>query len=338
MAAVRYGKKGGFAMSLFAILLLGTFVAVPIGSPEQVIDDFQYSDVAAARTAWVAAEGSSPVESVAEGQARAVEVAAPFAAKPKLSRVVLDRRVRLDLAAPGEFTLDVASDSPEALGHVTLYFRSGDGWYGAGGALGKKGWQTLHFSKAAFRAEETPAGWGQIDGIRIAVWRGQAKDATLRIRRLSAVTHEVAIVIPAGASRAANGELHSAREAAHGMAEMLGELGLGADAIEDTTLVKGGLGSRKVAILAYHPRLGEEGESALVRFVEKGGKVFVCYSLPHRLGKALGFVEPKYARQERDGQFAEIRFEAADVDGLPDPRDRTRGTSRMPSSPATGLA
>jgi hypothetical protein len=101
------------------------------------------------------------------------------------------------------------------------------------------------------------------------------------------------------------------------MAEMLGELGLGADAIEDTTLVKGGLGARKVAILAYHPRLGEEAETALIRFVENGGKVFVCYSLPHRLGKAIGFVGPKYARQERDGQFAEIRFDAADMPGLP---------------------
>ncbi len=297
---------------------------------EQVIDAFDYANPQAARQVWVAKEGCPPVELTAELTAgltgeddrTVLTVAAPFARRPKLTRAVVDRNVELDLAAPGEFTLEVAADSPEAIAHLTLYFRSGDGWYGAGGWLVRKGWQTIRFSKASFRAEESPAGWHQIDGIRIAAWRGQAKDAALHVRRLSAHSHPVALVIPA---RSANGnsanrddgEVKTALDTADRLAGMLAELGLGSDAIDESAIARGALGNRRVAVLAYNPWLGDETVAALERFVEDGGKLLVCYQLPRRLGKLLGFADPAYFRQQQSGQFAEVRFDAADVPGLP---------------------
>jgi len=284
---------------------------------EQVIDDFRYSDTQAARRAWRAGERTPPVEIAEDGGAPVLQVTAPFATKRDLLRTVIDRRVALDLLAADEFTLQVAADAPEAVEHWTLYFRSGDGWYAADGWLRRKGWQTLHFSKASFRAEDTPAGWHKIDGVRIAAWRGRAVDAKLRIRRLATHRHDVALVIPGRAIRPDDNETATAMETANRLAAMLAELGLGSDAVDEAAVAKGALGDRRVAVLAYNPRLANRTAAALEQFVTNGGKLLICYQLPDRLGRVLGFNNPKYFLQQQPGDFAEIRFDAAGVPGVP---------------------
>jgi len=299
-------------MTPLPLLLLGLLGA------EQDLDTFRFADVQAARRTWVSAEGTPPVELAKDNGQTVLQLVAPFAADAKLPRAVIDRRAVLDLSAAGAFSLEIAADSPEAAGHLSLYFRSGDGWYAGSGSLVKKGWQTVRFSKAGFHTEGTPAGWQKIDGVRIAAWRGAPKDATLQIRRLAAVTHEVALIVPAAATHRGDPEYRAAMDSAALVAGMLEELGLGSDAIEDTALAAGALGKRRVAILAHNPGVSNEGIAALEKFVEGGGKVFVCYSLPERLGRVLGFGNAKYVRPQRPGQFSEIRFEATDIPGLPE--------------------
>ena len=178
----------------------------------------------------------------------------PFAAQPELNRVYIDRDVQLNLAAVGEIGLELLSTVPEASGRISLYFRSGDGWYAGGKGLAAKGWQTLRFSKAAFGVEGRPVGWHQIDGIRIAVWRESSVDFQIRLRALRAIEHDVALIVPAAHARANCG---GPRECRSSVGEMLAELGLGSDAIEDEAMVKGALGNRRMAILAYNPDLSD---------------------------------------------------------------------------------
>ncbi|MEE8452933.1 MAG: family 10 glycosylhydrolase [Thermoguttaceae bacterium] len=293
-------------------------IAIGLLAADRQIDDFQYPTVTTAREAWVAASGTPPVETVRDGGRVALRVTAPFATEPDLVRTVIDRNVRLDLAAAGEIVLDIACDRPEEAGPVTLYFRSGKGWYAGGGSLEKSGWQSLHFSKASFRTEESPTGWHRIDGIRIAMWRGPARDTSFRLGRLAALSHDVALVIPNRSAHAGDGELDTALDAADRLSGMLAELGLGADAIDDVAITQGALGHRKIAILAYNPRLTDAATAALQRFVTGGGKLLVCYQLPGRLADILGFANPKYIRPEQPGHFARIRFDAPDMAGLPD--------------------
>jgi uncharacterized lipoprotein YddW (UPF0748 family) len=296
--------------SLVLLLVLST------SANEQMIDPFDYPDTPAAQRVWRASEGS-PSATVAQDSGRTVvELPAPFASNSELSRVVLDRSAKLDLSTFGAFALEICSSDPQAAGEVTLYFHSGGGWYGAGASLAKPGWQKLLFSKAMFRTEDTPAGWDKIDGIRIAVWRGMAKDGTIRLRRLSAQWHDVAVVIPAAGDKATDGERRSALDAAGLVGEMLTDLGLGYDAIDETAVAQGALAGRRVAILAYNPRITSDAVKALAQFVAKGGKLLACYHLPEPLAQPLGFRMGKYTRQERPGQFAEIRLEG-DITGLP---------------------
>jgi uncharacterized lipoprotein YddW (UPF0748 family) len=298
-------------MTLLPLLLIATFGA------EQVLDTFQYADLQTARQAWVAAEGTPPVTIALEDRLARLCIAAPFATDAKLKRMVVDHQVPLNLAAPGEFLLELAVEPTEAAPSITLYFRSGSGWYGCSMPPKKGGWQTLHFAKSAFSVEGTPRGWQQIDGIRIAAWRGTAHDATVRLRRLTATTHEVALIVPASAARRGDSEQKAAHDVAARVAEMLKELGLGTDLIEESALEENTLGDRKVAVLPYTPHLSEAAATALEQFVDRGGKVLVCYTLPPRLGRWLGFGNAKHVQQERPGQFAEIRFDADGIEGLP---------------------
>lgn len=284
--------------------------------PQDVLDDFSYTSATEAQSSWSASERTPGIGVARDGDRSVLTVNAPFAESPALGRAVIDRSVDLNLAAPGRFELEIAVDPPEACGSLTLYFRSGKGWFGAGGGVADEGWQTVRFSKASFRTEGTPDGWDKIDGIRIACWRGRGKDATVRIRRLAACWSDVALVIPTAAEHPEDREIDAALKVAETVGDMLDDLGLGADAVEDSTLPTGGLGRRRVAIIAYHPHMSGETVNALVDFVEKGGKVFGCYGLPAELANALGFKPGSYHKPD-PGTLAEIRFDASDIQGLP---------------------
>ncbi|MFH1922382.1 MAG: family 10 glycosylhydrolase [Planctomycetota bacterium] len=304
-------------MTVHCLMLLASLTAV---AGEQVIDTFEYADSQAAREAWVASSGTPPAEMVRVDGRSVLQMHAPFATDGELERTILDREVDLDLAVPGQFLLEMAVDVPEVAGRVNLYFRSGDGWYASGGGFAKKGRQTLRFSKASFSIEGEPAGWHKIDGVRISVWRGQPEDYSIRIARLAAVWHDVALVIPAVLPKNAHEgdrEIRNSLRAAEDFGSMLDELGLGADAVEDAALGHGALGQRQVAVLAYNPRLPLEAVEALTRFVEGGGKLFACYNLPSPLAQLLGIGRMQYFRPDEPGTLAEVRFDAPDVPGLP---------------------
>jgi uncharacterized lipoprotein YddW (UPF0748 family) len=63
--------------------------------------------------------------------------------------------------------------------------------------------------------------------------------------------------------------------------------------------------------LPFNPSLSDEAINALDRYVEGEGRVIACYQLPPRLGTSLGFDHAKYVKQDRPGQFAEMRFDGS---------------------------
>ncbi len=145
----------------------------------------------------------------------------------------------------------------------------------------------------------------------------QAVDDFRHADAASVPAARVAVVVPAKAAPGQQGEYRAARETAQTITAMLGELGLDADVIDEDAIVGGALGQRRVVILPYNPTLGNDCAEVLARLVDSGGKLLVCYSLHPRLGTALGFGKAKYVQQQRAGQFAEMRFDALDIAGLP---------------------
>ena len=159
-----------------------------------------------------------------------------------------------------------------------------------------------------------------INGIRLSPWPPpgvNVTDTAVRFRRLASVTSDVAIVLPDKSDGGRKHEVREARENIRTIVAMLEELGLSADTFDQKAVAGGAIGGRRVAILPYNPSLGDDCAASLTRFARSGGKLLVCYWLDSRLGAALGFGRTKYVRQKRDGQFAEMRFDAANVADLP---------------------
>ncbi len=259
--------------------------------------------------------GDPLAEVIAGKQNKTVRWAAPFASKLESARITMDRKIDLDLAVATSFAIQVKGDGEQVDSRVSLYFHSGQGWYSGGAYLRKSGWRKLVFNKEDFAEEGTPAGWDQIDSIRISIWRSEknAKDSAFDLGKLEAFWNQVAIVVP----DAENSEFKTSQAVAERIAQMLRESGVGSDFIDTGSLVSGALGERPLVILPHNPRLGSEALAALGNLVENGGKIFACYSLDAELGEILGFKIADYFAQKKPGDFSALQFENKEVPGLP---------------------
>ena len=311
--------------------ILPVFLVALLGG-QQVLDDFRYADTAAARAVWKADESSPPVEVVREQDRPIMRLSAPFAAQPKLRRTVVDRRVRLDLRSSGGFVLEAAIDDPVLLGGLTLYFRSGSGWYTADKPAGKKGWRTLRFARTSFAVEGTPAGWDKIDGIRLSAWRPLGKDVGdtgVRLRRLAAVWHDVAPIVPVPTHSRTDAELAVAKEASHRLEVMLDELGLGSDPLDEEAIARGDLGRRRIVVLPSNFTPTDACIAALAKFVNSGGKlvIYAAANVPPQLRNALRLADdPNSAVQENDRGAIFDYDVPADTRECAKPTRRNRGT------------
>ncbi len=284
-------------------------------SYEEVIDNFQYASTAEARNTWRAGGGTPALEMITLDGKPVLQVQAPFASDPKLERTIVDREVTVDLSGVGSLVLEIQVSKPELSPRLTLYFRSGQGWFAAGALLAGAGWQTVTFRRSDFSTEGNPIGWHAIDGVRISLWRPGSEDLTIQLRKLAAKWHDVAVILPTS-TPGAKAELDSARRFTSQMATLSEELGVPFDLVEDRAISSGGLSKHRVAILAYHPSLPEDATSGLERFLDRGGKLIAFYTLPGRLASRLGIQRLTYWRPETP-LLAEVRFEAGLIPGLP---------------------
>lgn len=133
----------------------------------ETLETFAYRNDSDARQVWTANEETEPVLAYDGEAGKALRVDAPLATNAKLKRAVIDRKVKLNLAAPTSFVLAVNAAHPLAMDHLTLYFHSSDGWFSCGARMADKGCQTLRFDKRDFGREDSPAGWHDVDRIRI---------------------------------------------------------------------------------------------------------------------------------------------------------------------------
>jgi len=295
-----------------AVVATMTFAADEV----MMIDSFDYPDVEAARKLWKPREAHPPVEVAAEAKTDGgVRIPCPFAAMDT-DRTYADRDVALDLSGISEISLDVLLSDPRAVRSLSLYFRSGAGWYGKSFSL-KQGWNSLAATKASFHTEDQPTGWHAVEGIRLSPWRGEAVDAICTVDNLRARSHTILVVTGDAAVAQGSSEAKSVQQFAEAAVGMLQETGLSVGSVSDADAERGALKKAKIAILAYNPVVTDATAEALKQFVERGGKLVAFYSLRGPLAELLGIRQTGWVKQERPGHFAEIRFDASDVQGLP---------------------
>ena len=301
----------GWGQVSHLILLLAAVLALsPVRSlaGALIIDDFVYTNSAAARLAWVNTGGPAVAmaTSGAWGTDQVMVTTCDFATRA--SRCTWDRTVALNLAAYAEFALEVYAPNPGLFSSFTLYFRSGAGWYGCSATLKQSGWQTLRFAMGDFIPEGTPAGWSQIDGIRLSPWKGASQNTYLAVRQLRAYTPTVLLVRD---TQSTNPDIVQQTIDRH--VAWLGGYNVSCGVITRAGVEAGLLQESRLAILPYNEAVSETEMTRLESFVAAGGKLIVYYLLPGRLAPLLGVQVTSWTL----GDFAAWKFADPAIPTLP---------------------
>lgn len=304
--------------ALTASLVFALTATWAVATEDLVIDDFEYPSAEAAREAWTPAEGAEPAGLFERDGGTALRMNADFTNEgPR--RSVYDRDVELDLSRWGRFSFDMYIDTPGLFRSFTIYFRSGAGWYGAGAGIGRQGWNRVELSRADFKAEDTPAGWHRIDGIRLAAWRGGDGVGFMAVDNLMAHREPYAIVVGTHTIGRQGSEARTVQSVAATVAGLLSEAGIETSSIGEEDVEAGALADYQFAIFPYNPDMTAEEVAAIREYVDGGGHVMAFYSLREGLGDVLGVRSVGWQAAEYEGQFSEIRFEnVEEFEGMPE--------------------
>ena len=233
-------------------------------------------------------------------------------------RAYWDATVNMDLSAWTAFSFDVQIDDPSAVKRASIYFRSGEGWYGGWFELDGRNWKTIPLSRADFYPEGNPAGWDQIRGIRIAFWKQDAINTTARIANFK--THHVAIRIlrntDARASKPQDADF--ANRLTERLQMWFQQYGIPSAVITDDELREAPppMGT-KLIILPFNPVLTNPISQRLRTFTAQGGKLIVAYALDDFIAPLIGLERWQWMRAEPTDAFAFMQFGNGDRYALP---------------------
>ncbi len=313
-------RDGEMIRSVVIVTSMLAGLVSAVGADVAIIDDFSAGEKSA-RTAWRPMIGSPEVSVVKVGGKRALRMVCNFRGT-QIERASWDRRVALDLTGRKGVQFLFRSSGIDSVGHFSIYFRSGRGWYAAGfDAPGPGQWGLVKILKKDAGVEGTPSGWGKIDTIRISAWRGGNTDSEFQIAELAAFGSggRIAIIRGDSAVSKAPGEAKSAQHYANVIAGLLDSVGLNYTMLSDADVSAGRLEGMKLAILPYNPVVPENTSKALVSYMNRGGKLIACYCLRGKLAEHAGIRMGPHVRQKYAGHFASIRPGPGErIEGMPD--------------------
>ena len=302
------GSSGPVGLMVFLVALL---CSVPSLSAEPlIIDSFDYPDDSTAQAAWIERAGSPPVEMADSGDwgsERVMKLPCDFGVQP--TRCYWDGSVPLDLSAQSMFELELFVSASDAVSLFTLYFHSGDGWYGRSVPITENGWQTLRFFKPDFVEEGLPGGWHVVDAIRLSVWKGSDQDTYLAVRELRALTPDVFIVRDDLAGSAA-----TVSRTVELLSDLLEVYDVSFAVIGGSAVEGGYLNGDGMAILPYNETVPDPQMTRIESYVASGGTLMVFYLLTERLEDLLGIDRTGWVQ----GDFAAFTFADNTIQYLPD--------------------
>ncbi|MBI5687753.1 MAG: family 10 glycosylhydrolase [Verrucomicrobia bacterium] len=310
-----------FALPAILSSLLLAAAAVLADNKPGMIDDCHYADDAAAQKAWRPMGGSAPAAAVTLDGRKALRLPCNFAGTT-MERASWDRKVKLDLVPCQGIQFKVFCKNPAPVSHFSVYFQSGGGWYSTGFFPEAAGWSTITINKASTRSEGTPAGWGNIETIRISAWRGRNEDtelfvSDLRMTGVLGVDASVAVVRGESLARGRSGESKAADQFAEGVTQNLAALGIGCSMISDLDLTAERLAKAKLVILPHNPSMPDSAADALIKFLGRGGNLLVFYCLPAKLRSVVKIEGGPHTKASHPGQFSAIRFTDGALPGAP---------------------
>ena len=134
---------------------------------------------------------------------------------------------------------------------------------------------------------------------------------------VSAQQAKIAIVLPSVTSQTSEGDVQYARSVSKRFNRMLNSIGFTADTLEEASLSKAALHSRRLIILPLNSTITAQTTRLLKDFVAKGGKLFVTYNLPRTVAPLLGLQQTDWLKNDPPGRFSTIQLRAPEVLDIP---------------------
>ncbi|HPK00589.1 MAG TPA: hypothetical protein PKW60_13975, partial [Candidatus Hydrogenedentes bacterium] len=293
--------------------------APPAPLTGQALPGMPFTTSEDARAAFKAVGNTAPVDVVEAGGRAMLRMPCVFEGV-ETERAVWDWRGQLDLTRSQGLQFYFYSPDTSPVSYFSLYLRSGDGWYHMTfGAKAPGQWTPVVFDKSATDLEGRPQGWGSIDLVRIAAWRGKHQNTEFYVADLSLYGADAPIGIVRNESAAAdkNSEYKIAAQCTGFVAEQLGALGIPFIIMSDLDLSNAFLRDKQLIILPYNPSMSDAAVQALARFLERGGKLMSFYRLDSRLAPLMGVKSGRYVGRDQNVTFGSIRAAGTPLEGQP---------------------
>ena len=287
-----------------------------------MIDDCRYANDAAARANWSPMSGTAPVTVTNLAGQTVLRLPCNFAGTT-IERASWDRKVKLDLTACRGIKFKLWCRDVSPVGHFSLYFESGTGWYSTSFFPElTNGWNVITIDKVATKTEGKPGGWGQIKTIRISAWRGKDVDTELLLSDMTqadALGGDAVVAVVRGESVAQRDpdEAKVVAQYTEAVTQELRALDIGCAVISDLDVTADRLKSAKLVVLPHNPQMPDNVADELVKYAGAGGKLLVFYSVPNKLRGALHVQGGQHVRAEYTGNFAAMRFATNALPGTP---------------------
>ena len=307
-------------MRLTTAVILITGLTYWVWCAEPPLDDFHYKDQATAAKAWKPMGGTASPRTGTVADRDALLLPCNFDGT-RIERASWDREIKFSLAGHRGISFDIWCRDPGPISSMVIYLQSGKGWYTANFALPEAGrWGTIKIDKEDMGTEGTPAGWNEIQTIRLSAWRGGNTNTELAIRDLRRIEDSGNIYIVRNESALAThpGDAASIHAYPRDIAGQLRKLGLDYSLVSDLDLPNRDMSRAKLVILPYTSQFLPEALRTLEKYVAGGGKIIVFYTLSGDLGKVIGIQPGSHRPANPAGQFSQIRAAGDAPRGMPD--------------------
>ncbi|MBN2450817.1 MAG: hypothetical protein JXR77_10535, partial [Lentisphaeria bacterium] len=248
----------------------------------------------------------------------ALALECPFEARP-LERAFWDLPVRWDLRTAAGVRLELLCADTSPISQCNLYLRARGVWHAAALPVAGTGlWRTLRVLKTDFAPEGVSRGWGEVDRVRLAAWRGAGRDTVLHLGAVEILPGAAPLTLVRGSVSVPAAERGAAARYAREVMDAFVAVGVVPCCVDDVDLSEACLDPAHVTVLPYHPAMPDGAARALARTVERGGSVLGFYNLPGPLAEATGLRTGAYVRSTEVAAGIEgIVFQPGIVSGLP---------------------
>ncbi len=283
-----------------------------------VFPELKVQTTAAAGALFEPMKGSLPVALTGTGDQAFVRLPGNFKGTDH-ERCSWDIKLSVDLSLARGFQFLFYSADSNPVAYYSAYCHSGAGWYTAAFSVTRDGaWERVVVNKSQTSAEETPAGWGKVDTIRISAWRARRDlDTEFGIAQLGPVGATGAIIVLRADSAAGGADGKSITQAAETVGRCLDDLGVDYALLADLDLTRERLQGCKLVMLPFNPSVPEPAVALLRDFVGGGGRLMTFYTVPAALTEMVGMRRGQYVRPPA-GPFQGLQRVGAGIEGQPE--------------------